>query len=43
MIKSSGYEATFLWFGLGQGLVVFLLGMALFAPPASLLHRSRAP
>jgi len=37
MIKSSGYEATFLWFGLGQGLVVFLLGMALFAPPASLL------
>jgi OFA family oxalate/formate antiporter-like MFS transporter len=37
MIKSSGYEATFLWFGLGQGLVVFFLGMALFAPPASLL------
>ncbi|WP_175941656.1 oxalate/formate MFS antiporter [Caballeronia sp. BCC1704] len=37
MIKSSGYEATFLWFGLGQGLVVFLLGMALYAPPAQLL------
>jgi OFA family oxalate/formate antiporter-like MFS transporter len=37
MIKNSGYEATFLWFGLGQGLVVFFLGMALFAPPASLL------
>jgi OFA family oxalate/formate antiporter-like MFS transporter len=37
MIKSSGYEATFLWFGLGQGLIVFLLGMALYAPPASLL------
>ncbi|KIG06740.1 oxalate/formate MFS antiporter [Caballeronia concitans] len=37
MIKSSGYEATFLWFGLGQGLVVFLLGMALFAPPAHVL------
>ncbi|WP_250453535.1 oxalate/formate MFS antiporter [Caballeronia sp. ATUFL_M2_KS44] len=37
MIKSSGYEATFLWFGLGQGLVVFLLGMALLAPPAHVL------
>jgi len=37
MIKSSGYESTFLWFGLGQGLVVFLLGMALYAPPAQLL------
>jgi OFA family oxalate/formate antiporter-like MFS transporter len=37
MIKSSGYEATFLWFGLGQGLVVFLLGMALYAPPAQLI------
>ena len=34
MIKSSGYEQTFLWFGLGQGMIVFLLGMALFAPPA---------
>ncbi|SAL59901.1 major facilitator transporter [Caballeronia peredens] len=37
MIKSSGYEATFLWFGLGQGLIVFLLGMALYAPPAQLI------
>src|SRR6201991_909587 len=37
MIKSSGYEATFLWFGLGQGLVVFLLGMALFAPPTQMI------
>ncbi|MFM0326058.1 oxalate/formate MFS antiporter [Caballeronia glebae] len=37
MIKASGYETTFLWFGLGQGLVVFLLGMALYAPPAQLL------
>ncbi|AET91104.1 major facilitator transporter [Burkholderia sp. YI23] len=37
MIKASGYESTFLWFGLGQGLVVFLLGMALYAPPAQLL------
>jgi OFA family oxalate/formate antiporter-like MFS transporter len=41
MIKSSGYEATFLWFGLGQGIVVFLLGLALLAPPKSLLESAR--
>lgn len=34
MIKSSGYEATFFRFGLGQGLVVFLLGWFLLQPPA---------
>jgi OFA family oxalate/formate antiporter-like MFS transporter len=34
MIASRGYEATFLWFGLGQGLVVFVLGWLLAAPPA---------
>jgi MFS transporter, OFA family, oxalate/formate antiporter len=32
MIRSSGYEATFFWFGLGQGLVVFVLGWVLRAP-----------
>jgi OFA family oxalate/formate antiporter-like MFS transporter len=32
MIKSSGYEATFLAFGLGQGLVVFAVGWLLRAP-----------
>jgi len=32
MIKSSGYEATFLYFGLGQGLVVFVLGWLLREP-----------
>lgn len=37
MIKTSGYEATFLWFGLGQGLIVFLLGMALYPPSAKIL------
>lgn len=37
MIKSSGYEAAFLWFGLGQGLIVFILGWALYAPPQSML------
>ncbi len=41
MIKSSGYEATFLWFGLGQGIVVFLLGLALLAPPAKLLATAK--
>jgi MFS transporter, OFA family, oxalate/formate antiporter len=35
MIKHSGYEATFLSFGLGQGIVVLVLGLALAAPPAS--------
>jgi MFS transporter, OFA family, oxalate/formate antiporter len=32
MIKNSGFEATFLAFGIGQGLVVFLLGWLLRAP-----------
>lgn len=36
MIKTSGYEQTFLTFGLLQGIVVVLLGFVLFAPPASM-------
>ena len=32
MIKESGYEATFLWFGLGQGLIVILAALMLSAP-----------
>src|SRR6201997_4237357 len=32
MIQSSGYEATFLWFGLGQGIVVVVLSLLLSAP-----------
>jgi OFA family oxalate/formate antiporter-like MFS transporter len=32
MIATSGYEATFLWFGLGQGAVVVLLSVLLRAP-----------
>ena len=32
MIKTSGYEATFLTFGIGQGLVVFLLAWFLAEP-----------
>jgi OFA family oxalate/formate antiporter-like MFS transporter len=36
MIKTAGYEQTFLTFGLAQGLVVVVLGFLLFAPPASM-------
>jgi MFS transporter, OFA family, oxalate/formate antiporter len=32
MIQSSGYEATFLWFGIGQGVVVIVLSLLLRAP-----------
>src|SRR5256886_2380240 len=32
MIQSSGYEAAFLWFGLGQGVIVFVLSFMLRAP-----------
>src|SRR5437899_10550183 len=34
MIKGSGFEATFFWFGLGQGVVVFLLAWFLRVPRA---------
>jgi len=37
MIRTSGYEHTFLTFGLLQGAVVVVLGFLLFAPPASML------
>ncbi len=36
MIKASGYEAAFLYFGIGQGLIVFLLSILL-------LERRRQP
>jgi OFA family oxalate/formate antiporter-like MFS transporter len=32
MIKTSGYEAAFLWFGLGQGIVVMIVALLLRAP-----------
>jgi len=32
MIASSGYEAAFLWFGLGQGLIVVIFSLFLRAP-----------
>jgi OFA family oxalate/formate antiporter-like MFS transporter len=41
MIKSRGYESTFLFFGIGQGLVVFTLGRFLRQPKeASLALRT---
>src|SRR5947207_4246600 len=35
-IKSNGYEAAFLYFGIGQGLIVFLLAWALVRAPSHL-------
>jgi OFA family oxalate/formate antiporter-like MFS transporter len=35
-IKSNGYEAAFLYFGIGQGLIVFLLAWALVRAPEHL-------
>jgi MFS transporter, OFA family, oxalate/formate antiporter len=37
MIKVSGYQHTFLTFGLFQGIVVFVLGFLLLVPPISLM------
>ena len=34
MIQSRGYEAAFLWFGLGQGLIVTIVALVLRAPEA---------
>lgn len=43
MIRSSGYEATFLYFGLGQGLIVFVLGWLLAQPDANSLAALSKP
>ena len=42
MIKSSGYEATFLYFGLGQGIIVMILGMLLLPPSAKILSNVKS-
>ena len=34
MIQSSGYEAAFLWFGIGQGIIVIIFSVFLRAPNA---------
>jgi len=36
IIKASGYEAAFLYFGIAQGLIVFLLSFGLAAPAKNL-------
>ena len=43
MIASSGYQATFLWFGLGQGIVVCIVGLLLKAPQAGEVSAPAAP
>jgi MFS transporter, OFA family, oxalate/formate antiporter len=42
MIASSGYQAAFLWFGLGQGIVVILVALLLRAPEAGEVPASKA-
>src|SRR5262245_27747091 len=42
MIKSSGYEAAFLWFGLGQGIVVMVVALLLRAPQGGEVPASQA-
>lgn len=43
MIRSSGYESAFLWFGLGQGIVVVLVALLLRAPEAGEVASPAAP
>jgi OFA family oxalate/formate antiporter-like MFS transporter len=51
IIKSSGYETAFLYFGIGQGIVVMLLALGLTDPRSVILpqlvqkamHRSKSP
>src|SRR5438093_6826006 len=43
MIKASGYEAAFLWFGLGQGIIVLLVGLLLRAPEPGEVPAPAAP
>ena len=43
MIQSSGYESAFFWFGLGQGIVVVIVGLLLRAPqPGEVLAPAEA-
>src|SRR3954453_6374617 len=43
MIQSSGYQAAFLWFGLGQGIVVILVALLLRAPEPGEVVAPAAP
>jgi OFA family oxalate/formate antiporter-like MFS transporter len=42
MIKSQGYQAAFLYFGIGQGLIVILLALALVDPQKFMRHMTTA-
>jgi MFS transporter, OFA family, oxalate/formate antiporter len=43
MIQSSGYEAAFFWFGIGQGLIVVVFSLFLRAPQAGEVKVPAAP
>jgi MFS transporter, OFA family, oxalate/formate antiporter len=43
MIQSGGYETAFLWFGLGQGIVVVLVALLLRAPQRGEVLAPAAP
>ncbi len=43
MIQSSGYETAFLWFGLGQGIIVVLVALLLRAPQPGEVAAPAAP
>jgi OFA family oxalate/formate antiporter-like MFS transporter len=43
MIQSSGYQSAFLWFGLGQGVVVVLVALLLRAPQQGEVVAPAAP
>jgi OFA family oxalate/formate antiporter-like MFS transporter len=43
MIQSSGYESAFLWFGIGQGLVVMAVALLLRAPQPGEVVAPAAP
>jgi len=43
MIQSSGYEAAFFWFGIGQGIIVIIFSLFLRAPQAGEVKAPAAP
>jgi OFA family oxalate/formate antiporter-like MFS transporter len=43
VIKASGYQSAFLWFGLGQGIIVVLVALLLRAPAAGEVPVPTAP
>jgi MFS transporter, OFA family, oxalate/formate antiporter len=43
MIASSGYEAAFFWFGIGQGIIVVFIALLLRAPEAGEVAAPAAP